>query len=321
MRENANKLLEGYGVRWRFPTKDKKTRAKSPQGNCARTLHCSPELIVIVSLMKIFYPGTYAEHEKLLGHLEQAAAHADCQLPIGNEAPGDALNEASHTAPAALHQKKRKRRECEPELRGVRGESVTADDVASYAAQRRGQGTGSGATGGAGKGSTEAARLALANEAAQGGGSSPQPREGHVQGEVAEGEDEAEAEVDCSSGDLMEQLELDEDAPIGGVETAIAVWLTSMWHLTDVYTVIEDPFDKAQIEAYGEQGQKSGASWYKALQKHTCNRANWQYPHDSACHFKEAAIRLKCEEACRDDTLLEKQNRRQKRVGDRIIFK
>lgn len=106
----------------------------------------------------------------------------------------------------------------------------------------------------------------------------------------------------------------------------IAVWLTSMWHLTDVYTVIKDPFDKAQIRRMeSKQGQKSGSSWYKykALQKHTCNRANWQYPRDSACHFKEAAIKLKCEEARRDDTLLEKQNRRQKQklVGDRIIFK
>mmetsp|Transcript_24579 Transcript_24579/g.79373 ORF Transcript_24579/g.79373 Transcript_24579/m.79373 type:complete len:223 (+) Transcript_24579:151-819(+) len=93
------------GSTWRQTTLPPLSWRSPSLGPCARTLtslHCSPELIVIVSLMKIFYPGTYAEHEKLLGHLEQAAAHADCQLPIGNEAVVKCRQNVGQVAPV-LH--------------------------------------------------------------------------------------------------------------------------------------------------------------------------------------------------------------------------
>eukprot|EP00966_Prymnesium_polylepis_P208645 4833971-Prymnesium_polylepis.1 len=76
----------------------------------------------------------------------------------------------------------------------------------------------------------------------------------------------------------------------------------------------------AQRRAYGERGQASGKAWQAALMKHTDNAANWQYPHDSAAHFLEDALEHGHADTV-DDSILEKGNRRKKRLGDRCVFR
>ena len=57
-----------------------------------------------------------------------------------------------------------------------------------------------------------------------------------------------------------------------------------------------------------------------ALQEHTGNRAQWQYPHDSYAHFLEGALEHGAADR-NDDSILEKGNRRKKRYGDRNVFR
>jgi len=52
----------------------------------------------------------------------------------------------------------------------------------------------------------------------------------------------------------------------------------------------------------------------------TSNAANWQYPHDSSAHFLEDALEHGHADAV-DDSILEKGNRRKKRLGDRCVFR
>mmetsp|Transcript_24516 Transcript_24516/g.71884 ORF Transcript_24516/g.71884 Transcript_24516/m.71884 type:complete len:150 (-) Transcript_24516:59-508(-) len=121
---------------------------------------------------------------------------------------------------------------------------------------------------------------------------------------------------DDADGDGDALPELPEDAEVGGVLTAIAVWHTSILHQEDVHKRIADNNDMAQRRAYGERGQASGKAWQAALMKHTDNAANWQYPHDSAAHFLEDALEHGHADTV-DDSILEKGNRRKKRLGDR----
>ena len=104
-----------------------------------------------------------------------------------------------------------------------------------------------------------------------------------------------------------------------GLQSAIAVWLTGIQHITAVYTRIKDNYDMAQRRAYGERGQQTGRDWADALQHHTRNRAPWQYPHRSSTHFLEDALEFG-EFDTVDDSLLEKGNRRKKRLGDRVTM-
>ena len=53
--------------------------------------------------------------------------------------------------------------------------------------------------------------------------------------------------------------------------------------------------------------------------KHTNNRAPWQYVHDAFAHAEEEALMHGAADP-NDDSLLEKENRRVKEIGRRIIF-
>eukprot|EP00966_Prymnesium_polylepis_P337112 7391898-Prymnesium_polylepis.1 len=171
----------------------------------------------------------------------------------------------------------------------------------------------------------------------------PAAATGTAQGAAQEGSAEAEAEAaaadaaaeECSrehapAGDLLQDEdedgdeealpELDEDAETGGMLTAIAVWHMSVLHQEAVHERIADPDNLEQRRAYGTKGQATGQKWFLALMAHTDNKATWQYPHDSAAHFLEDALEHgQCDTV--DDSILEKGNRRKKRLGDRCVFR
>ena len=150
-----------------------------------------------------------------------------------------------------------------------------------------------------------------------------------------EGDDEGltagyEANDDAPADDLLadededgdEDLipDLPEDCTCGGIATAIEVWLASVLHQEAVHVRILDNDDMEQRRAYGTKGQETGKRWARALSTHTSNAANWQYPHDSSAHFLEDSLEHGHADAV-DDSILEKGNRRKKRLGDRCVFR
>ena len=55
----------------------------------------------------------------------------------------------------------------------------------------------------------------------------------------------------------------------------------------------EDPIrlniDEEKLKAYATKGQEAGRVWAYAIQKHTDNRASWQYVHDTFAHVRQCS--------------------------------
>ena len=69
-------------------------------------------------------------------------------------------------------------------------------------------------------------------------------------------------------------------------------WLTSIKFQTAIAAKIEGEhgdYDKAKLAEYAHKGQEAGRQWALALMKHTDNRANWQYVHDSFAHVRASS--------------------------------
>ena len=75
----------------------------------------------------------------------------------------------------------------------------------------------------------------------------------------------------------------------GTLATAVDIWVTSSRFQAHVYKDFNDR-SIAEREAHGSAGQVKGGRWRDALNRHTGNNANWAYPHDAACHYKEDIV-------------------------------
>lgn len=121
--------------------------------------------------------------------------------------------------------------------------------------------------------------------------------------------------------------DLPQDQKVGGVLTALDVWVKSILFQTAVSTKIGTSetereeigdYDLEQLEAYAVKGQAAGKAWALALQKHTYNTYNWQYVHDSFAHFYEDVM-IHGHPDTYDDALLESGNHVAK-VGKQLLF-
>ena len=64
----------------------------------------------------------------------------------------------------------------------------------------------------------------------------------------------------------------------------------------------------------------TGRAWAVAIMEHTKNKAAWQYVHDAYAHIEEDILTHGPGDR-NDDSILEKGNRRKKRLGDRCTFR
>jgi hypothetical protein len=319
-RLRANLLLKRRSFLWKFPEQEKK-RASTPTGNDARRFHTDAQ--ALVGLIKIFY-DTDDNDETILPGLRAAADAAAQVFDVEDDQahlPGlETIHEEEETydfVAAAANVKKTRRRaapkgkakgKAAPKTQGKKkkkrvvedvvvgdGSAVTTQSLASYRKKR-----------------TAVEMNPLADNAAH---------DEALDREDVEGEADVEADESLLPGeeaDLMEDT-LEEDVRTGNVYTAVEVWRTSILHQADVHATIEDHFDMAQRRAYGEKGQASGRVWAIAVQEHSNFRACWQYIHDSFAHFLEDAMEHGAAERV-DDSILEKGNRRKKKLGLRCCF-
>ena len=257
-RKKANALLKKHNIFWRFSetTSSKKQRTRSVQGNDARAFHCEPE--VLVGLFDIFYGEQPAQQ---LDPLFQAAAEA-----------ADTRQTAAERQATTGRGRKRKEG---PQPVGLGGRTSQTADVAAYREQRQQE-------------EREAA--------AAGTGSSPVEPEEEQEEESDEEDDEEEDGAYVP--DLLPAAGR-EDEEVGGVATAIDVWLTSIEYqeaahariiATDAQGRRIDDFDLAQRRAYAKRGAEKGRAWAEAVQRHSKQRAPWQYVHRAYAHFEEDAL-------------------------------
>jgi hypothetical protein len=125
------------------------------------------------------------------------------------------------------------------------GKQVAQADVQQYA-RVRGGGGGSGATAERTEADKEAEKEAAAEEKEL------------KDTEDASPDDSLEAEEE-DMDELDEPLE--EDRQVGGLDTAIDVWLAAIKYTAALHTSIADPFDKAAIKAHAAKCGETGRAW------------------------------------------------------------
>ena len=115
-------------------------------------------------------------------------------------------------------------------------------------------------------------------------------------------------------------MELEEDETAGNLLTAIEVWSTAIQYTKDLHTPYADHFDLQAREAFADKCAASGKAWALAINEHTSNRSLWQYVHDAFAHVREDIMEHGAGDR-NDYAILEKGNRRFKRIGDRCVFR
>ena len=118
-------------------------------------------------------------------------------------------------------------------------------------------------------------------------------------GRAEEVEEEAEAQLNMVQAQLdadhdLEEHEEHEDAPadgaqVGDVKTAISVWHESVKFWAAISAPVEGEhgdYDQEKLRAYAQKGQAAGKAWALAIQRHSDNRCNWQYVHDTFAHVR-----------------------------------
>ena len=111
---------------------------------------------------------------------------------------------------------------------------------------------------------------------------------------------------------------LPENAVVGGVRTAIDVWLTSIHYQSAAHAKLADPDSIDDLRAYAKKGQEAGRAWATAVQMHCNQTANWQYVHRAFAHFEEDVMENGHRDTV-DDSLLEKGNRSCKEHKRRVV--
>ena len=200
MRKQANALLKKWNIFWRFPESIPKKgggRLRPVQGNDSRAFHTIPELLV--QLFDIFYPEAAAKQvDEPLTNLGRAAAGATNL----REPPAQQAANANRKRPA--------KRKGPPAVVGAGGSTSTTADVEEYRTRRRAA-------------NSSAAAPAAAAPAAAASVEAPAPDTGQ---EYDAEEDSDSEDEDDEQGVVRDCLP--ENAVIGGVRTAIDVWLTSI---------------------------------------------------------------------------------------------
>jgi len=84
-----------------------------------------------------------------------------------------------------------------------------------------------------------------------------------------------------------ELLKKTDDERVGDATTALKIWLSSIVFWNEISKKIPGPqgdYDREKLHTYAQHGQELGRQWALAMQKHTDNRSNWQYVHDTFAH-------------------------------------
>ena len=134
--------------------------------------------------------------------------------------------------------------------------------------------------------------------------------------------DEPEADDDDDEHEGAEVYDLEEDALVGGVETAIDIWVASIAYQeaahAPVGTEAVGDFDLEARRAYASKGQAAGKAWAEAVQRHAKNRASWQYVHRAYAHFYEDAMENGQRDTT-DDSAHERGNRTSKMYKNSVM--
>ena len=78
-----------------------------------------------------------------------------------------------------------------------------------------------------------------------------------------------------------------DDERVGDATTALKIWLSSIVFWNEISKKVPGPqgdYDREKLHTYAQNGQELGRQWALAMQKHTDNRSNWQYVHDTFAH-------------------------------------
>ena len=306
-RVKGNAVLKRARIKWRFKVSKPKggKPQRSPQGGCARKLHCDPA--VLAKLCKIFYKEELSDalRARLEAATEQAeetvGADVDAEQRARSRAPSRASSSSARRSrlPAATTAGRKRA----PGAKAPRAAGATTAATAAAAA----------AANSAAANPAAAAAEASGDEETTGGESSTgESSAGESSG--GEADDEAEdAEVDGRADGIMEQMPMDVEPRVhadgsktGGLATCVQVWLTSIAFQSHRFEKYDDR-DRAAAEQHGETGQRLGAAWADALQRHTGNTANWYYPHWARAHYKENALNGGAAQT--DDSILETSNK------------
>ena len=313
-RRLANALLERRKMMWRFPETKKKRAKTISAGNDARRLLSDSELLV--GLFAIFYEETTSVINEL--RVESLASAADGNDNVRNEMPalvdakvpeGTARKSAKGASGGVAKKaatKSAKKKSVMPVL-SVKGKQVTEKEVAKYAKDRT---------------KATAAGPKLGPVAPAPAPKTPANDADAASAARAAASPKSDVEVTDSSVEIEddEMDELEEDEEVGGVATALKSWRTAIQYTSDIHAPITNHFDMTERKAHAEKCAASGKAWALAINDHTSNRASWQYVHDAFYHIYEDIMEHGAGDR-NDDAILEKANRRKKRLGDRCTMR
>ena len=322
-RARANALLKERKMIWRMPETSKKRAKTISAGNDARRFMSDSKLLV--GLFAIFYPdATGAETEAMAAAADAnegvrtaemaketaavAAAAPAAAAPAAAKARGGQSRKSPiGVAGGGVKKKAPSKKKVVTAVSGPGGKRVGQADVQQYAAARRRAASAPAATSGGAL--PTAADHAAAKKA-----------ETAARGVVADEEDISVELEDELMDEVEEDNELEEDDKIGGLASAIDVWLTAILYMAELHATLDDPFDKAAVKSMASKVGAAGKAWAIAINNHTSNRSSWQYVHDAYAHVEQDILEHGPGDR-NDDSILEKKNRLKKRLGDRCVFK
>ena len=311
----ANKLLALHKMMWRFPETAKKRAKSIKAGNDSRILLSDKALLI--GLFYIFYDVDGEEACKLLEALGDAA---DANVAVRNEKPHEVQKPNEVELIPKRHNKKGKM--TPRAVAGFSGRKVLHDDLATYRESRNH----------ADQNVNAAPNLAISKKprrpAARSELRAP-PRMPALDASstpfnegVGDVDDVPHTDRSCdlSDSEMERDEDLDEDIEAGGLVSAIDVWLTSIHYTAALHATYKDHFNLDLRRAHAKKCGVTGKAWAISINLHTSNRAYWQYVHDAFWHVEDDVLRHGTGDR-NDDSLLEKENRRKKRLGDRVTFR
>ena len=323
----ANKLMDPKMI-WKMPeTKNKRAKTISA-GNDARILFSDPDLPG--GLLAIFFEDDVEGARALLKRLSAAAA-ANVNVRAETPAAPPPAARANGKAPARANpiplqpagvskgkgqgqgqgKGKGKGKKAVKAVLTVGSKKVTAEDARAYAKRRAGE-----AKKAAAATPLTPAATAPSTTAAEGFRAAVESAGAPESDNVVE--DESLCPDDDDEAEMMEEPE--EDQTAGDLATAIEVWLTAIQYTSDLHSTLADHFDLHARKAHADKCAASGKAWALAINEHTSNRALWQYVHDAFAHVAEDIMEHGSGDR-NDDAILEKGNRRFKRIGDRCVMR
>ena len=295
----ANAHLEKHKMLWRMPEKQGKRAKTISAGNDARRMVTAPA--ILAGMVEIFWDeearaAATAEIDKLCTAATENEGMR-CDAPEPKQAKPRQRKQAAK-APArkspvgvaggGVAKKSAKKKKVVGAVLTVGAQKVTQADCSEYAKKRR------------------RADSAAAAPAPDDTSRVPAAAPAMPAADAAEHELDGNDESMQAEDEEMEHLE--EDDKVGGLSTAIDVWLTAIKYLSDLHTPVKDHFDMVQRKAYADKCAASGKAWALTINEHTSNKALWQYVHDAFAHVHEDIMEHGAGDR-NDDAILEKGNR------------